>query len=266
MTVHHVTSADGSTITYRVTGDGPALILIGGAFNDRSTTIALGDALAGQVTAISYDRRGRGDSTDDNTSDGDRVRREVEDIAALVERFGGSASLFGHSSGGDLAIEATLRGVAVDKLAVFETPYVVEGTRPLPLADYAERLAALLAEDRRDDAVTLFMTANAGVPEDQVAEMRTSDTWGWLTSLASSLRYDAALFAPGNAVPTDRLATITTPTLALDGGNGWPWIRTATAAVAKAIPNATYRTIPNQDHAILNDPGELAKVLADFMQ
>jgi pimeloyl-ACP methyl ester carboxylesterase len=59
-----VTSADGTRIAYERTGDGPPLILVGGAFNDRSTVAGLAATLAPMFTAIAYDRRGRGDSGD----------------------------------------------------------------------------------------------------------------------------------------------------------------------------------------------------------
>jgi pimeloyl-ACP methyl ester carboxylesterase len=41
-----VASADGTPIAYESTGDGPPVILIGGAFNDRTTVAALAAVLA----------------------------------------------------------------------------------------------------------------------------------------------------------------------------------------------------------------------------
>ncbi len=117
-----VTSADGTRIAVERSGDGPAVILIGGAFNDRSSVAALAAELAPAFTAIAYDRRGRGDSGD---AEGYSVDREIEDLTAVIEHAGGSARLFGHSSGGNLAIEATVRGLAVDRLAVYEPAFVV---------------------------------------------------------------------------------------------------------------------------------------------
>ncbi|MGW5364796.1 alpha/beta fold hydrolase [Actinopolymorpha pittospori] len=147
-TLETVTSSDGTTIAFERYGEGPPVILIGGACNDRSTVAGLAASLASDVTAIAYDRRGRGGSGD-NGSDYS-VTREVDDIAALIERVGGSASLFGHSSGAILAIEATLRGLPVNALAAYEPPYVVDGTRPHPGADLGDRLRVLIEQERRD--------------------------------------------------------------------------------------------------------------------
>src|SRR5688500_15856068 len=161
-----VASADGTPIAYESTGDGPPVILIGGAFNDRTTVAALAATLAPHITAIVYDRRGRGDSGDN--ADAFAVEREIEDLAALIAAAGGRASLFGHSSGGVLALEATAQGLPVERLAVYETPFVVGGLRPPPAEGTAERIRAFIAEERRDDAVRLFLTQQVAVPAEMV--------------------------------------------------------------------------------------------------
>ena len=174
-TLKTVTSADGTVIAFEQTGDGPPVILIGGAFNDRSTVAGLAAVLAPEVTAIAYDRRGRGDSADSGSY---TVQREIDDVAALISHAGGSASVFGHSSGAILALEAAQRGVAIDKLAVYEPPYVVEGTRARPGVDLADRVQALIDEGRRDEAAALFLAEGVGVPAEMVEGMRTSEMWG----------------------------------------------------------------------------------------
>jgi Alpha/beta hydrolase family len=104
-----VTSPDGTTIAYDQSGEGPPLILVGGTFNDRQTTAPLAAALAPHFTAVSYDRRGRGDSTDTAPY---AVEREVEDLGSVVGALGGSAFVFGHSSGAALALAAAASGFA----------------------------------------------------------------------------------------------------------------------------------------------------------
>src|SRR5690349_9339311 len=116
-----VTSADGTPIAFDRTGDGTPVILVGGAFNDRTTVAGLAATLSPDFTAIAYDRRGRGDSGPGAVYS---VEREVEDLAALIDHVGGSAAVFGHSSGAVLALEAAARGVAMTSLAVYEPPYV----------------------------------------------------------------------------------------------------------------------------------------------
>jgi len=193
------------------------------------------------------------------------VDREIDDLAALIEHAGGSASLFGHSSGAILALEAALRGLPIAKLAVYEPPYVVDGSRARPGVDLVDRLRALIDEGRRDDAVTLFLTEGVAVPPEMVQEMKASQVWGWFTGLAHTLPYDAAVCGPGNALPADRLATITAPTLAIGGSLSPPWLPAAARAVADTIPGARYITLDGQDHGVLNQPDALRPVLLDFL-
>src|SRR5688572_19544021 len=98
-----VTSKDGTRIAYDVVGAGPALVVIGGALSDRHGGDTLAARLASDFTVYTFDRRGRGDSGDTAPY---AVAREVEDIAALIERAGGSAHVFGTSSGAALALQA----------------------------------------------------------------------------------------------------------------------------------------------------------------
>jgi pimeloyl-ACP methyl ester carboxylesterase len=123
-----VRSKDGTTIGFEQTGHGPALILVDGALCSRAMGPmgALARRLAADFTVIRYDRRGRGESTDTPPY---AVEREVEDISALVEAAGGSASLFGISSGAALALEAAARGLAIPKAALYEPPFIVDDSR-----------------------------------------------------------------------------------------------------------------------------------------
>jgi pimeloyl-ACP methyl ester carboxylesterase len=100
-----VISKDGSRIAHDRSGSGPAVILVGGALGYRKfgKMEELAKLLSQRCTVINYDRRGRGDSTEVKPF---AVEREIEDIAALIEAEGGSASLWGWSSGGALALRA----------------------------------------------------------------------------------------------------------------------------------------------------------------
>jgi pimeloyl-ACP methyl ester carboxylesterase len=265
-TIETVASADGTPIAFERTGQGTPVILIGGAFNDRSTVAALAGALAPHVTAVTYDRRGRGDSGDSGPGDGGGggiVEREVEDLAAVIGRVG-KAGLFGHSSGAVLALEAAMRGVSVGRLAVYEPSYIPAGSRPRPAADLLGRITALVSEGRRDDAAVLFLTESVGLPAGAVDGMRASEMWGWFAGLGHTLPADVAVCGAGAALPADRLAAIRVPTLAIDGGESWDWIRAATCAVADAIPGARYVTIEGQDHGVLHQPEALLPLLAGF--
>lgn len=102
-----VTSQDGTTIAYDQTGRGDPVILVDGALCSRQLGPFRDTAagLAPYFEVVHYDRRGRGESTDESAGRFE-IDREVEDLEALIDRVGGHASLVGMSSGGALAIEA----------------------------------------------------------------------------------------------------------------------------------------------------------------
>lgn len=260
-----VTSKDGTSIAYERAGSGPAVILVGGATADRSGEAPLAAELARGFTAFNYDRRGRGDSGDTLPY---AVAREIEDIEALVAEAGGSAHLFGASSGGALALVAAAAGIAIDRLAVYEVPYDMADDAPQRQREYAEKLGALLAEGRRGDAFELFMRL-AGTPEEMIASARSSPMWPSLEAIAPTLAYDAACMGDSRP-PTARLARITRPTLVATGGasagsfvgGGGDFFDQAATAIAASIPNAERQTIEGQTHMV--DPKALAPVLARF--
>jgi pimeloyl-ACP methyl ester carboxylesterase len=258
-----VTSADGTQIAVETVGRGRPVVLIGGAFNDRTTMTGLARVLSPYYQAAAYDRRGRGDSGDES---GDySVDREMEDLRAVLGQVGGSAWLFGHSSGAVLALEAACRGLPVDKVAAYETPFIPEGSRPRPASDVTERLVRLVQAGDRDGATALFQTEVVGLPAELVEGMRHSDMWGYLTSLAHSLPYDCALFEPGWTVPSRRLAGVAVPTLAIAGSNTFPWLAAATRQVADAVPGARFESLEGQDHGVLHQPEALLPCLRAFL-
>src|SRR5258708_38930052 len=156
-----ITSKDGTTIGFDKTGRRPALILVGGAFQDRSALAPHAELLAPHFTVYNYDRRGRGESGDNQPYD---IEREIEDIDALIQEAGGSALLFGGSSGAVLALDAAAHGLSITKLALYEPPFVVDDTRePLP-EDFLAQLKAMIGAGRRGDAAEAFMTKGAHVP------------------------------------------------------------------------------------------------------
>ena len=98
-----VTSKDGTTIAFETTGEGPALVIVGGALSDRNGAATQAGFLAPTFNVITYDRRGRGDSGDTPPY---AVEREIDDLQALVEEAGGTSYALGHSSGAVLALES----------------------------------------------------------------------------------------------------------------------------------------------------------------
>ncbi|GAA3740669.1 pimeloyl-ACP methyl ester carboxylesterase [Spinactinospora alkalitolerans] len=261
--MHTVTSNDGTTIAYDRFGDGPPVVYVGGAFCDRSTGAPLAELLAPRFTVYSYDRRGRGASGDTAPY---TVRREVEDLEAVIAAAGGSASVFGISSGAALALEAAAQGAAVTRLAIYEAPFTPDGDHAQlrQAKEDGARLTELLSAGRRADAVEFFMTG-AGVSAEDIAQMRGAPMWSALEQMAPTLAYDYAVMgisSSGGAIPTERVAGIAVPTLVLDGGAGLAWMQEAAETVAKTLPHGRYRRLEGQTHEV--DPEVLAPVLEEF--
>ncbi|RVW08883.1 alpha/beta hydrolase [Prescottella agglutinans] len=255
--VHHAISRDGTAIAYERSGDGAPIIIVGGAFNDRTTAAELAAALAPGCTAIAYDRRGRGSSGDTTPY---AVEREIEDLAALIEDIGGSASLYGLSSGAILALDATAAGLPVSSLAIFEPPLQIEGGPQLP-EDYLATLDAFSADDRRGEAVEYFMTAAVGLPPEAVAQTRQSPAWAGMEAVAHTLRYDGAITV--RPLTADRFAGITVPTLTLASVASPPWLQIPSRTVAEMIPGARYLAVDGGFHDV--PPATLAPLLFDHL-
>lgn len=258
-----VVSRDGTTIAFDRTGDGPPVILVDGALCYRGSGPSgpLAEQLAPHFTVFTYDRRGRGESGDTAPYS---VGREVEDLAALMEAAGGSAYVYGISSGAALALDAANRGLAINKLALYEAPFVVDDTAPARPDGYMDRMDALIAADRRGEAVKLFMKT-VGVPAIFIAAMRFMPAWSKLKGVAHTLPYDFRVLGDtgsGKPLPADRWASATVATLVMDGGKSPVSMRNAMRALANVLPNAHYRTLRGQTHLL--KPKALAPVLVEF--
>ena len=233
-----VQSKNGTTIAYDRTGRGPAVILVAGALSDRSGGTAVAALLAPRFTVFTYDRRGRGDSGDTAPY---AVEREIEDMDAIIHAAGGSPYVMGHSSGAALALEAAAHGLAITMLALYEPPFIVDDTRPLPAEDYPARLKAAVAVGRNGDAVAMFMTEAVTAPAEMVAQMRTAPMWPAMERVAPTLLYDQAVMGDnmsGKPLVGKQWASVTMPTLVMDGGASPAWARNAAArtAVVAALP------------------------------
>jgi pimeloyl-ACP methyl ester carboxylesterase len=234
--------------------------MVAAAFNTRSgSTEPLALALQDRFTILNYDRRGRGDSGDTPPYS---VEREIEDIDALITAAGGSSAVFGHSSGATLALWAAAQGLAITKLALYEPPFLVDESRPPPPADLPEQLAELISAGRRGDAVELYQTKAVGIPEDVVAQTRHAPFRPALEAIAHTLVYDATIVGD-LTLPTERIASITTPTLVIDGEHSPPLLRNAARAVAATLPNGRRCTLAGQTHDI--SPEATAAALVEFL-
>ncbi|HEX8036597.1 MAG TPA: alpha/beta hydrolase [Ktedonobacterales bacterium] len=244
-----VQSKDGTTIAFDRSGQGPALILVSGALGTRAVAASLVASLAPHFTVFAYDRRGRDDSGDTPPY---AVEREVEDINALITEAGGSAFVFGHSSGAVLALEAArLLPSRITKLAMYEPPFIIDDSRPPLPRDYVARLNELIAAGRRGEAVEYFMTSAVGVPAEVVTDMRSTPFWATLEAVAHTLPYDGTIMGDtmdGDPRPLRQWASVAVPTLVMDGGMSPAFMHHGAEELVSVLPNGQHRRLIGQDH------------------
>jgi pimeloyl-ACP methyl ester carboxylesterase len=259
-----VTSKDGTTIAFDQVGAGPALILVGGMFEQRAwesetAKLAAFPSMAQHFTVYHYDRRGRGDSTDTLPF---AVEREIEDIEALIDHAGGSAFVYGISSGAALALEAAIALPSkISRLAMYEAPYNDDADARAAWKKFRSDLKQTLAEGRNGDAVGLFMML-LGMPPEHLEGMRHDPMWGMWEAIAPTIAYDATILGDEAAVPHERAAGVVMPALVMDGSETYPFMHAAALALANAMPRGQQRTLAGQTHEVT--PEAIAPVLIEF--
>ena len=247
-----VTSSDGTRIAYEVHGSGPAVVLVDGALCQRSTGPArpLATRLATSFAVHAYDRRGRGESGPGETAYD--VEREIEDLAAVIDSAGGHAHVFGSSSGAVLALAAARRGLPIDRIALYEAPFIVDDTHTPNDPHLPARLRALVDDGRRGDAVKLFLRT-VGAPGPMIALMPLLPVWKKLTGVAHTLPHDLTIVIDhqqGRPIPPGLYDAVSAPTLVIAGGKSPEYLRNAQADVADAVPHGRLETLPGQTHLI----------------
>lgn len=272
-------SADGTAIAYELhgaehlEGGAPVVVLVGGATVVRAFDQGLAAALAAEgVAAVAYDRRGRGDSGDTPVPEGAAssvVAREVEDLAAVLEAAapGRPGVPVGHSSGAALVLQALAAGLPADGAVVFEPPYRVDGSPPLP-EGYVSTLEAMAARGERDEMLVYFQTRAVGLQAEMVEQIRQSPMWALLTPHAHTLAYDAhCLGGETHPLPADLLGRVAErglPLLALASTGSAPWLAEPARLVAEAVPGATSEVLPGEFHSVPD--GVFASRIAAFVR
>jgi pimeloyl-ACP methyl ester carboxylesterase len=260
-----VYSKDGTAIAFdRVGQAGPALILVNGALSKKSDAASLAAELAPHFSIFTYDRRGRGDSGDTAPY---AIEREVEDLNAVITQAGGPVYVYGHSSGAVLALKAARRlAGSIKKLAVYEPPILVDASRPALPEDYLTRLSELVAACHRSEAVALHLAEGVRIPAEQLAQMQKAPYWPAFEVMAQTLVYDNTIVADtmgGKPLSKDQWASITMPTLVMDGGDSPEYMHNGAQALVAALPNAWHHRFPGQGHGAAN--AVLVPVLVDFL-
>src|SRR5579863_4635761 len=256
-----VTSKDGTRIAYTRSGSGYPVILVDGALCSRSfgPMPKLSPLMAEHFTVYMYDRRGRNESGDTKPY---AMEREIEDIAALIEEAGGSAYVYGISSGAALALAASANGLNIPKLALYEPPFEVPGATGGAPKDMLTQLKTMVAEDRRGDAVKYFMKV-VGVPSFGIFVMTLLPIWKKLKAVAHTLPYDITIL-DGFAIPEDRAKAIKVPTLVAAGTKTSESIKRSVKRLSELIPDNQLKMLEGQTHNVSEKA--IGPVLIEFFK
>ncbi len=240
-------SRDGTTIAYEVTGGGPPLVYVTGAICHRTfRPVRQGASVFSQsFQVLSYDRRGRGDSTDTAPWSLDR---EVEDLEALIDTIGGRVFLYGHSSGAVLALHAAQRlAPKVEAVVLYDASWVADEADAARYSQVCAGVNALLDERRGGAAIKRFLVG-IGMPRLFAALLPFTPGWRRLVALAPTLRYDMSL--TGAPPPLDVAAMVRVPTHVMVGERSPEELHRVADALGATIPGATRETLAGQDHMV----------------
>lgn len=261
-----VTSADGTKIAYDRKGTGPAVILVGGTLDDGAENAPLARLLANHFTVYNYARRGRGAS---GNTPPYAVARELEDLDALIATAGGLAHVYGSSSGGALVLEAAAAGSAIDKIAVWDTPYVIGDDQWPRFNQYLADTYEAYKAGQDEKLLELFMRLTGGSDAD-IAANKQHPFWASSVALAHTLVKDAMVLNEYK-IPTNRLARITQSVLVTNEASttepqfaGLPadFFDRSAKAIAAAIPKTERHTLDGQGHVV--DPEPMVRLLTTF--
>jgi pimeloyl-ACP methyl ester carboxylesterase len=255
-----VTSPDGVRIVGEATGEGPGLALVYGAMMEQHAWARLMAQLPGR-TIYTYDRRGRGESTN---RPGYEVQWEVDDLLAFLAALPRPLDVFGHSSGALLALHAALRGAKMRRLVLYEPP-LASVREPQLTADIPLRILDLVARGDRDEALSQFYQHGMWLTPEDVARLRQGPRWADQVRYAETGAYDVTITRTFPFDP-DALAKLPMPVLFLYGEQSPDWMKEGVRTFAKAVPNSTLIVLEGQGHnAQFSDPAQLGGYVTAFI-
>lgn len=259
-----VRSADGTRIAYTEVGSGPVpLVLVHGALDTGEQWMPVAEKLSelsDQYTCYVVNRWGRGGS---EARPDYSLDHEINDIIAVLEEAGPDAYLLGHSSGAIYALEAAKRA-QIPGLILYEPPLHAFHGRFVD--EIWDRIHNAAKDERYEEALTIFLTEEAGVPSEAVAAMQGTPHWDhMLDHTPHSVTEWEAL--ADERLEVDRYKDISVPTLMLAGTETADHPSFATQALNDLLPNARIAWLDGEGHvANESSPGIVAQEVIEFVQ
>jgi pimeloyl-ACP methyl ester carboxylesterase len=254
-----VISKDGTPIAYHRQGSGPPLVLVHGAGSIAKRWFPIIPALEKNFTVFAMERRGRGESGDNEPY---AFEREFEDIIAIVDSIDQPVNLLGHSGGALLTLEAALLSINIHKLILYEPPL------PLPTMksiadDKLDQFESLLVEGKNEEALIMFYNA-VGISSQEIQLLQSAPEWQIRVEAAHTILREVRALEQYQ-FDTERFTKLTIPTLLMVGEDSPLWAQQTTNIVDQTLPTSSVLVLPGQKHvAMVTAPDLFVKVLIEF--
>jgi len=253
-----VTSKDGTRIAFECAGAGPSLVIVHGGTGDRTRWTPLFPLFATHFTVCAMDRRGHGESGD---SPNYSLRKEAEDLAAVVNSRPGPVFVIGHSYGGVSALEAAFLTNKISKLVLYEPPL-----QDLDHTAVAARMERMIRNGDREQALVTFLQEIVMISSSEIAKMKAQPLWpGRVAGVDSQIREIRAL--SGYRFDPKRVSTLKIPTLLLTGSKtASPQLKKAISSLLDSLPNSSLFVFEGQEHNAMDAvPDQFAAAVVNFL-
>jgi pimeloyl-ACP methyl ester carboxylesterase len=226
-------------------------------------------------TLYTYDRRGRGESTElphppaplSLRGEGgfdQVVQTEVGDLLGFVDALRQPLDVFGHSSGALLVLHAAVQGMRARRLVLYE-PVLPAVREPKVPGDLPARILAHVAAGDRDAAMEAFMRDGMWLTEVDIERARGSERWRDQLRYVHTAAYDVQI-ARSYVLEPERLAELRMPVLLLVGSESPAWMKQGVEEFASALPDARVEILEGQGHnAQFTAPDVLAWKMRAFL-
>lgn len=191
----------GARLYYERRGTGPLLLMIGSPM-DSTGFAGLAHVLAGRYTVVTYDPRGIGHSTRENTTQDITPERQADDVHRLLAALGGGpADVFGSSGGAVVGLALVIAHPDLVRTLVAHEPPVID---LLPDRDQVraqfQDVYDTYRTDGPDQAMPKFM-AHAGLGE-APGQAPGAPAWEPTPEQVATMRADAEVFLAHLLRPT----------------------------------------------------------------